>query len=401
MTRNPLVLSWIALTLIVGLLVRASWQPNVSIQARPEGRASAAAHGVLTALPGPAKSMTAYMITVGGQDAVAVQSAQVAGQVVEQLKTWYRTTALQGAQKIEVLDFQEQIAGYAASVPEDRVRSLDDAVTILRLGTDKLIYHTVQSGDTLWDIAKQYGIDVDRLAAANSSLNPNALQLGDKVAVTAKEPFVHFMGVEVAEQNEETPFDEIVQSDSTLWPWQGKVLKAGVVGQRHVTYRITLQGNHEVKREQLASQVLSQPITQVRAQGTRQAPNLASGKYYWPVLGPITSWFGPRWGGFHPGVDIGVPEGTPIRAADTGTVTLAGWYGNYGRAIRIDHGGGHIVTLYGHLSACGVQVGDVVHRGDVIGYAGSTGFSTGPHLHFEIRVDGIAENPLDFYPDRK
>jgi murein DD-endopeptidase MepM/ murein hydrolase activator NlpD len=172
----------------------------------------------------------------------------------------------------------------------------------------------------------------------------------------------------------------------------------GVWGQKQVTYRITKQDSTEVKREVIDVQILSQPKTQVVVKGTRQAPNLATGNFYWPVVGTITSKYGPRWGRTHAGIDIAVPTGTPIKAADDGTVVWVGWDGNYGRCIRIDHGGGHIVTLYAHLSGYTVEEGDTVHRGDVIGYSGNTGYSTGPHLHFEVRVDGVAKNPLSFYP---
>jgi murein DD-endopeptidase MepM/ murein hydrolase activator NlpD len=114
-----------------------------------------------------------------------------------------------------------------------------------------------------------------------------------------------------------------------------------------------------------------------------------------PVGGPITSGFGPRWGRMHQGIDIGAPTGTPIHAADGGTVVTAGWLGGYGNAVIIDHGGGR-ATLYGHQSRLGVGVGQSVGRSAVIGYVGSTGNSTGPHLHFEVRINGVPHNPLNY-----
>lgn len=122
--------------------------------------------------------------------------------------------------------------------------------------------------------------------------------------------------------------------------------------------------------------------------------------FAWPSLGPISSLFGPRpkMGDFHSGIDVAVGAGTPVRAAKDGTVTLAGLLGGYGEAIIVDHGDGS-KTLYAHLSRLLVEHGQKVARGDVIGLVGSTGRSTGPHLHFEVIVGGLPHNPLDFLPD--
>ena len=117
----------------------------------------------------------------------------------------------------------------------------------------------------------------------------------------------------------------------------------------------------------------------------------------WPVSGPITSPFGPRWGGFHPGIDIGVPTGTPIHAAAGGTVIWCGWESGYGNLVVLDHHNG-IATAYAHQSRIAVTCGQDVGQGDVIGYVGCTGFCTGPHLHFEVRVNGTPVDPLGYLP---
>ncbi len=117
----------------------------------------------------------------------------------------------------------------------------------------------------------------------------------------------------------------------------------------------------------------------------------------WPVSGPITSPFGPRWGGFHPGIDIGVPEGTPIEAAAAGSVIWCGWESGYGNLVVIDHHNG-LATAYGHQSRLASSCGEDVTQGQVIGYSGCTGFCTGPHLHFEVRVNGNPVDPLGYLP---
>jgi murein DD-endopeptidase MepM/ murein hydrolase activator NlpD len=128
------------------------------------------------------------------------------------------------------------------------------------------------------------------------------------------------------------------------------------------------------------------------------APGGPVGTFSWPVTGTITSPFGWRsnpFGGapdFHPGLDIAAPTGTTVTAAAGGTVIMAQWYGGYGNYISIDHGGGYS-TGYGHLSAIYVANGQTVSRGQAIGAVGSTGASTGPHLHFEVRINGKAVDP--------
>jgi len=126
-----------------------------------------------------------------------------------------------------------------------------------------------------------------------------------------------------------------------------------------------------------------------------------TGQLGWPVSGEITSPYGyrvhPIWGTtiYHSGIDIGVDEGTPVHAADGGVVVWSGWMGGYGYAVVIDHGNG-LSTLYGHNSEIAVDEGQSVAKGQVISYAGSTGNSTGPHVHFEVRANGDPVDPMGY-----
>ncbi len=117
----------------------------------------------------------------------------------------------------------------------------------------------------------------------------------------------------------------------------------------------------------------------------------------WPAQGTLTSGFGYRWGALHAGIDIANNTGTPVRAAKAGTVILAGWNGGYGNCIVIDHGGG-FSTLYGHNSRLRVSEGQRVSQGELIADMGSTGNSTGPHSHFETRVNGSPQDPMKYLP---
>ncbi|MBS6524907.1 MAG: peptidoglycan DD-metalloendopeptidase family protein [Peptoniphilaceae bacterium] len=142
-----------------------------------------------------------------------------------------------------------------------------------------------------------------------------------------------------------------------------------------------------------ASRLVQEPVDEIVVVGTKEG--LATGSFMTPTVGRLSSPFGPRWGRFHYGVDLANATGTDVVAADGGVVTRAGMAGSYGNLIIIDHQNG-TSTRYAHLSAFNVKVGDVVQKGQSIGKIGSTGRSTGPHLHFEVRVGGVAKNPLDF-----
>ena len=128
--------------------------------------------------------------------------------------------------------------------------------------------------------------------------------------------------------------------------------------------------------------------------GGNAAPKAGKGGMIWPVSGPVTSGFGPRWGRMHTGIDISAGTGTAIRAAKGGTVISAGSNGGYGLAVVVDHGGG-LSTLYAHMSSMSVSGGSV-SQGDVLGKVGCTGSCTGPHLHFETRVGGSPQNPMSY-----
>ena len=135
-----------------------------------------------------------------------------------------------------------------------------------------------------------------------------------------------------------------------------------------------------------------------RAQATAStvsapAPSVSSGQLGWPAAGPVTSGFGSRWGRMHDGIDIAVGPGTPVHAAAAGTVIYAGWMSGYGNIVVIDHGNG-LSTAYAHNSSLIVGEGATVGRGFIVALSGNTGHSTGPHVHFEVRVNGAPVDPL-------
>ncbi|MGH9279435.1 MAG: murein hydrolase activator EnvC family protein [Acidimicrobiales bacterium] len=146
----------------------------------------------------------------------------------------------------------------------------------------------------------------------------------------------------------------------------------------------------------IANLIRAREVTGASVDGNPVPARSASG-LIWPVPGNVSSSFGWRWGAMHSGIDIDSGPGVPIKAAKTGTVIMAGWNGGYGNCVVIDHGGG-FSTLYAHQASMSVGSGQSVSQGQVIGYVGGTGNVTGPHLHFETRVGGAAQNPLNFLP---
>jgi murein DD-endopeptidase MepM/ murein hydrolase activator NlpD len=152
----------------------------------------------------------------------------------------------------------------------------------------------------------------------------------------------------------------------------------------------------EIAQEQASSAALASAIRAAQAQAAQGPPATpSSAGLIWPVSGPVTSPFGPRWGSFHQGIDIGVPTGTPIAAAAAGTVIYCGWESGYGNLVVIDHGGS-LATAYGHQSSIAVSCGQHVEQGQTIGYVGCTGHCFGPHLHFEVRINGSPVDPLGY-----
>ena len=141
------------------------------------------------------------------------------------------------------------------------------------------------------------------------------------------------------------------------------------------------------------------PAAQAPAAPAAAAPAapVSTGGWTWPTSGTVTSPFGYRWGRMHEGIDIGAPDGTPIVAATSGTVSYAGTMGGYGNFVLIDHGGG-VTTAYAHQSAIYTSVGATVSAGQQIGAVGSSGNVTGPHLHFEVRVGGGPQDPMGYLP---
>ncbi len=339
----------------------------------------------------------AYVINVDGQDVVALSSEDDARGAISDLRSDYIHRVIEARNSsVEEVLIREAIDFELKEVPASMVRTREETVKILARGTDKTVNYSVQRGDSLWAIAQANQLTVEDLRRANPEVTGDLLQIGQELNLVVPDPYVTLASKELYINTVNIPYSQEVSYDSELWPWQETVLQAGKNGQKQITQEISRIDGNEVARVTIEEKVLSYPVIRKIIRGSKQVPAMGSGEMAWPVQGTITSKFGMRWGRLHAGVDIGAPTGTQILAADTGMVAFAGWNGGYGNFVKIDHGGGK-QTWYGHMSKISVSVGQSVNKGDVIGTVGSTGNSTGPHLHFEVRIDGVAKDPLGYY----
>jgi murein DD-endopeptidase MepM/ murein hydrolase activator NlpD len=202
---------------------------------------------------------------------------------------------------------------------------------------------------------------------------------------------------QLAQQRARNQLDMLAQE-------RGNLVALADAQRHHVAGQVAeMEGLSQAENDQLVALIREREaqIAAARRAAGITTPDTAPGALAWPVTGVITSPFGWRkspFGGapdFHQGLDIGASTGTPVTAAASGTIISAGWYGGYGNYILIDHGGG-MSTGYGHLSRIFVSNGQQVQRGQAIGAVGSTGLSTGPHLHFEVRISGKTVDPTAY-----
>ncbi|NCB15924.1 MAG: LysM peptidoglycan-binding domain-containing protein, partial [Synergistales bacterium] len=278
----------------------------------------------------------------------------------------------------------------------DEYKSLDEIKQALVKPKEQQITYTVQQGDTLSAIAPRYGMTTTALLNLNSDVNPEKIKPGDSVLLSREVPMLSVKSIKKVQYTEPIAYDTENVSDPSLYKNQKKVKVQGVEGSQQVSAEIVMMDGVEIETRILDTQVLEVPVTKVVMVGSKALPATApTGSFQRPTNGIITSPFGYRGREFHTGIDIANAKGTTIHAADGGTVIFAGWKGSYGYCIIIDHGNG-IQTLYGHNSKLYVKAGQKVAKGADIAAMGSTGRSTGPHCHFEVRIGGVAKNPRNY-----
>lgn len=293
----------------------------------------------------------AYAINVDGQQQVILESETVARSILTSVQSEY--------------------AGYKDGVEYTSV-SFDQNVAVTEI--------TAQLGD-IW----------------NASDAKDFLMRGTTDKDAEADPVLSVTSVELATYNENVAYGRKYVENSSMYADETEVLSSGIYGVNRIVAEVTRHNGEETARTIVSTTKMSDPVDEVVYQGTKPIPpSDGTGTFIYPVTNyTISSRFGMRWGRMHSGVDFAAPTGTKIFASDGGTVTYAGWKNSYGYVVIIDHGGLY-ESLYAHCSKLNVEAGDEVYQGKTIALVGSTGNSTGPHLHFEIHYKGVAYNPLNY-----
>ncbi len=304
---------------------------------------------------------------------------------------------------ILTMNFVEEVEVAEAYLPESQLTSLEEAIDLVIMEQATPSIYEVVSGDTLSAIEVKVDIPMDRIVEMNpdvlESVN-STLHIGDKLVITIPEPELSITRVE-QKFYAETYDADVIYIDNDSWYTTDVVVRTQPsAGFRKVVANVTYLNDREVSIEILKEEVVQEAVAKVVERGTKVPPT-----YIKPLSGGwISSYFGyrqrPNVAGAtsnHEAVDWATPTGTPIYASSAGTVARAGWIGSYGYAVYIDHPDGK-QTRYAHLSRILVTPGQKVRQGERIALSGNTGASTGPHVHFEIRVNGRAVNPLDYVP---
>lgn len=292
---------------------------------------------------------------------------------------------------VKYIGFSEDIQVMQTYVDKGRIKDRETAYRELTEQRDEPGIYVVEPGDYLEYIAGKTSMTVEQIKELNPGIESDEnLYYDDRLNITIPTAAVQVL-VQKQETYEENYYEDVVyEDDADMYIGETEVIQEGSEGTHIVTDLVTYKNDLESGREQIAENIEVAAVAQIVRRGTKSKPT-----YMYPVTNwNVTSNFGYRWGRLHAGTDVGVPVGTTVRASRAGQVITAGWVGGYGNCVMIDHGDG-VWTVYGHLSEFTTSVGSYVDQGEQIALSGNTGRSTGPHLHFEIRVNGT---PTDATP---
>ncbi|HEQ72263.1 MAG TPA: M23 family metallopeptidase [Spirochaetia bacterium] len=342
-----------------------------------------------------------WVLKVDGEEVVYLRTRQEVEQLIDRLNRAF-IPKVRSDDKIEDLSIHimEDLDIQTGLAYTESIKNIDDAFNYLLWGAQERKSYSIQRGDSFYAISKKYGISFTDLITANSHLDPQNLKVGDTVYLTVPKPQVN---VEVSYRH---VYDQIIYPpvisirDNSMLRTQLVVDAEGEQGKKRVYADKVFVNDKEKSIIVVKEEILKNPRVRVLRIGTRRTPDdiLVARAFLAPGIGVISDYFGsPRWGGRrHIGIDIAVPENTPVYAYRAGTVQTAGWSrAGYGNLVVLEHEDG-MLTYYGHMNSVAVKPGQHVEKGELIAYSGNTGISTGPHVHFEIRIDNRPINPLTY-----
>lgn len=335
-----------------------------------------------------------YGIFIDGQAQAGLITQEAADWVLDQYKSRFVEP---GVTEIESIEFCEKVETKQdflhigmLQTPEEVLAMLDGAVTA------SAVTYTTTDSDTLWGISETYGISVEKIKELNPGIQEDTLTGGIKLALEQPVPMLTVKTVQTMELTEAIPREVQKIEDANLYQDTTVVAQEGEDGEARVVAKITKINGTEQNREVLSSQTIKNPIAKIEKIGTKELPpTTGSGSFSRPASGSLSSRYGARWGRSHNGIDIAGATDSNVLAADGGVVTYAGWMQGYGNYVVINHENGY-ETAYGHNNSIVVSVGDRVAKGSVIAKMGNTGNSTGTHCHFEVKKNGVFQDPLQF-----
>lgn len=275
----------------------------------------------------------------------------------------------------------------ASSVKEGEVLASQMQATVQGNET-----YTVLEEDTITSISEKTGVDYNTIISLNPGLDEFNICPGDSIVLQMEKPLISLSAVKEVQYQQEVPYFQEKQENANLEEGIVNLLQLGENGLVNVTAQVEIVDGCEVGSTVISEETLKCVVPEIVEVGTKEIGDLVRPMKTGYVSQGYSSIFDPD----HGAVDIAAPTGTPVYAAAGGTVTKVGYdYGGYGNYMVIDHGNG-METLYAHLSKIDVTEGQRVHQNDQIGLVGSTGRSTGPHLHFEVRIGDQKVNPFDY-----
>ena len=338
--------------------------------------------------------MQAVAMYVGDIEIAKVQSRDEADKVLEMVRQYYYPK--EGSYKILKDSIKETVAMKDMMVSPAEIADVNDVVQKIVDGRGIKKTYTIKKGDTLWDIALKNNMSIEDIQGVNPNINIDKLKLNQVINLALSVPYLNVEIVADVTTKQVVPYDSTNVVDKSLAKGSKKVKQSGKNGLSQVEEKVTMLNGDVIEENVVKSTVITAAVDEVVAVGSKVSTYVASGRFIRPSRGIITSRFGRRSrGDYHTGVDFASSVGTKIVAADSGTVSFVGWNGGYGRCLMINHGNGY-QTLYGHTSRIYVKQGQSVKKGQVIAAVGSTGNSTGPHVHFEVRLNGASQNPLKY-----
>lgn len=328
-----------------------------------------------------------YSLTADGEFVAALLTEEEANSLKEAYIEHYK-----GIYTEAEVSFGALVEITKGFVPEDTLSEYD--TTLKELLKGKFVIHTVTAEDTLDTICSSYEVSADDVLLANGV---EEITEGMSLKIYTGEPVIPVKTVEYVNGNVDIPFEIIEKEASAVYQGQTRIETKGKAGKKYLHAYITKVNGVITEENVIESKIITEPVAQVVLIGTKELPPSAgTGDFIMPTSGSLSSPYGSRWGRTHHGIDVAAPTGTAIYASDNGIVVESEYQSNgYGNIIKIDHQNGY-VTYYAHCSELYASVGDVVAKGDKIASVGSTGRSTGPHLHFEIRKGDVSQNPYNY-----